>query len=49
MESTDAVKYGLVEAEVIGTLNVLNIKSTMEVVGIIVGDHHDWFVLQVDP
>lgn len=39
--STDAVKYGLVDVEVVGTPSILNTKKAINVIGIVVGDLQD--------
>lgn len=36
MESVDGIKYGLVEAKVVGTPSILSIKAVINVVGIMV-------------
>lgn len=47
MELADAVKYGWMDAEVVGIVFFLNIKEEIEVIGIMVGDPCDWSVLKM--
>lgn len=49
MDSTEVVKYGWVEAKVVGILSVLNIEVSIEVVGIVVDDPQGLSVLLVGP
>lgn len=49
VDPTDAVKYSWVEAQVVGTLFILNTEATIEVADIMANDPQDWLVLLVGP
>lgn len=46
VETTDAIKYVWVDAEVVGTPSSLSTEAAIEVVGIVVGDPQDWSFFQ---
>lgn len=49
VESTDVMRYGWVDVEVVGTPSIINVEAAIEVVGIVINDPQDWSILLVDP